>query len=229
MAGSAAEAPTSPDIRASDAERDAAVGELQEHFVAGRLSHDTFLHRIGAAIDARRQAELPPLLADLPARRGPGGLLRGGLLPGGLLPGGLLSAGWAGSLRERVRGALPGRAGPADRSAAQPAAPPRPTVGFPAAPGSRPGAAVLAFPRGAATTFSIGRDRDCDLSVDDMTVSRVHARLDRTADGWVLVDLGSTNGTRVNGWLVRDRVEVRAGDLVRFGETEYALGDADGA
>jgi hypothetical protein len=219
MAGSAAEAPTSPDIRASDAERDAAVGELQEHFVAGRISHDTFLHRIGAAIDARRQAELPPLLSDLPARRGPAGLLPSGLLP----------AGWAGSLRKRVRSALPGRSDPADRSGAQPAAPPRPTVGFPAAAGSRPGAAFLAFPRGTATTFSIGRDRDCDLSVDNLTVSRVHARLDRTADGWVLVDLGSTNGTRVNGWLVRDRVEVRAGDLVRFGEIEYALGDADGA
>ncbi|MGH3170725.1 MAG: FHA domain-containing protein, partial [Trebonia sp.] len=48
-------------------------------------------------------------------------------------------------------------------------------------------------------------------------------------DGWVLTDLGSTNGTRVNGWLVRDRVTVQAGDLVRFGETEYTFSDGAGA
>jgi pSer/pThr/pTyr-binding forkhead associated (FHA) protein len=88
---------------------------------------------------------------------------------------------------------------------------------------------VLPFPRGSATTFSIGRDRGCDLAVDDLSVSRVHARLERTRDGWVLTDLGSTNGTRVNGWLVRDRVNVRPGDLVRFGETEYLLAAGTGA
>jgi pSer/pThr/pTyr-binding forkhead associated (FHA) protein len=88
---------------------------------------------------------------------------------------------------------------------------------------SRPAPPPLPFPRGAGTIFTIGRDRECDLAIDDMTVSRLHARLERTSGGWRLTDLGSTNGTRVNGWRLRDAVLVRAGDLVRFGETEYTL------
>jgi pSer/pThr/pTyr-binding forkhead associated (FHA) protein len=81
----------------------------------------------------------------------------------------------------------------------------------------------LQFPRGAGTLFSIGRDAGCDLTIADMTVSRVHARLERTPDGWLLTDLASTNGTRVNGWLVRGQVKVLAGDLVSFGKTAYLL------
>jgi len=83
--------------------------------------------------------------------------------------------------------------------------------------------APLQFPRGMGTQFSIGRDAGCDLAIADMTVSRVHARLERTPDGWQLCDLASTNGTRVNGWLVRGQVPVRAGDLVSFGKAEYML------
>ena len=74
MGGSAAEVPTSPDeqqpvpgLRASDAERDQVVAKLRDEFVAGRLSHDTFLHRVNVVFESRRQAELPPLVADLPA------------------------------------------------------------------------------------------------------------------------------------------------------------------
>ncbi len=37
-------------------------------YVAGRLSHDTFLHRVNVVLESRRQADLPPLVADLPAR-----------------------------------------------------------------------------------------------------------------------------------------------------------------
>ncbi len=51
-----------------------------------------------------------------------------------------------------------------------------------------------------------------------MTVSRRHATLERTADGWLLTDLESTNGTRVNGWRVRGKVSVTPGDLVSFGK-----------
>jgi predicted component of type VI protein secretion system len=87
--------------------------------------------------------------------------------------------------------------------------------------------AVLRFPRGTATRFSIGRDASCDLAISDMTVSRVHARLERTEDGWLLTDLNSTNGTRVNGWRVRGQVQVHAGDLVSFGNAEYSLSAVD--
>jgi hypothetical protein len=224
-----------PGTRASDAERDAAIGELREHFAAGRMSHDTFLYRMNSALGARRQSELPPLFADLPARE-----CRRGLLPAGLLPSGWLSPGWAGSVLNRVLGGLPGGAqGPESSRPAYGSAHARARgvtgwfSGTPGAPGRRQGdargpryAGVLPFPRGAATAFSIGRDPLCDLAIDDITVSRVHARLTRSADGWRLDDSGSTNGTRVNGWLVRGPVEVRAGDLVRFGDAEYTLAES---
>ncbi len=57
----------------------------------------------------------------------------------------------------------------------------------------------------------------------DMTVSRRHAQLERTGDGWLLSDLASTNGTRVNGWRVRGKVPVRPGDLVSFGDLEVVF------
>jgi pSer/pThr/pTyr-binding forkhead associated (FHA) protein len=76
----------------------------------------------------------------------------------------------------------------------------------------------LQFPRGAGGEFSIGRDASCDLAIADMTVSRRHATLERTPDGWLLSDLESTNGTRVNGWRVRGKVAVRPGDLISFGD-----------
>lgn len=86
---------------------------------------------------------------------------------------------------------------------------------------------ALTFPRGAGDSFSIGRVAECDLTIADMTVSRVHATLERTADGWLLTDLSSTNGTRVNGWRARGRVPVRAGDVVSFGNARYSLRAAD--
>jgi hypothetical protein len=222
-------------MRASDAERDQAVGELREHFAAGRLSHDTFMYRMNTALGARNRSDLPPLLADLPGRQGPLGWLSGG---------------WAGSLVHRVLGALSGQGragqgqpGQGQRGDGGVSVVPSPrrglTTGFPAAPadplvvGPAPGGRgmpapiALPFPRGTQAMFTIGRDRGCDLAIDDLTVSRVHARLQRADGGWRLFDLGSTNGTRVNGWRVRGGVEVRAGDLVRFGDAEYALADTE--
>jgi predicted component of type VI protein secretion system len=82
----------------------------------------------------------------------------------------------------------------------------------------------LAFPRGEGATFTIGRHRDCDLHVADMSVSRVHAQLERhDAGGWLLSDLGSTNGTRLNGWRVRTPVLLRPGDQVKFGNAEFII------
>jgi pSer/pThr/pTyr-binding forkhead associated (FHA) protein len=56
-------------------------------------------------------------------------------------------------------------------------------------------------------------------------VSRLHAELVRDGDGWLLNDLGSHNGTRLNGWLVRETVPVRGGDLVEFGSVTFVLRD----
>jgi hypothetical protein len=73
------------------------------------------------------------------------------------------------------------------------------------------------LPSGAKKTFTIGRDAACDLVLSDMTVSRSHAGLRRVADGWLLTDAGSTNGTRLNGWRVTEPVPLRAGDEIMFG------------
>src|SRR5262249_5014634 len=94
-------------------------------------------------------------------------------------------------------------------------------IQLPEAPAPYHGSAApppLQFPRAGEGFFTIGRDSRCDLAIDHMTVSRIHARLERTPGGWVLKDLSSTNGTRVNGWRVRGQVAVRAGDVVRFGD-----------
>lgn len=81
----------------------------------------------------------------------------------------------------------------------------------------------LALPRGPRTVFTIGRSPDCDLPLGDPTVSWLHAELRRTGDDWVLVDLGSLNGTRVNGWRADSGFTVRAGDCVRFGRAVFRL------
>jgi FHA domain-containing protein/uncharacterized protein DUF1707 len=194
-------------VRASDAERDEVVGKLKEEFAAGRLSQDTFMHRMDAVLEARHQGDLPPLLADLPAPapRRPGLTAR-------------IAAAW-GPVRQLTArlpsaSAIPGRLGSPRRPLSPVRAVRRPLP--------------LEFPRGAAAFFSIGRASGCDLTIADLTVSRVHARLERTAEGWLLTDLSSTNGTRVNGWRVRGQVRVRPGDLVSFGNAEYSLGAADG-
>jgi hypothetical protein len=86
-----------------------------------------------------------------------------------------------------------------------------------------PGLPPLALPRGPRTVFTIGRSPDCDLSLRDPTVSWVHAELRRIEDAWVLVDLGSRNGTQVNGWRADSGFTVRAGDRVRFGRSVFRL------
>jgi FHA domain-containing protein/uncharacterized protein DUF1707 len=88
---------------------------------------------------------------------------------------------------------------------------------------SRPPGLVL--PRGPRTVFTIGRSPDCDLPLGDITVSWHHAELRRDGQGWVLVDLASTNGTRVNGWRADSGFTVRAGDWVSFGRSTFRVTD----
>jgi hypothetical protein len=284
MGASAAEIPTSPDeqpspgLRASDAERDEVAARLKDEFVAGRLSHDTFVHRMDAVLEARRRADLPPLVADLPAQPQPsapapvqdqaGRYDAARYQPAWYQPARYQAARYQAAryqaspvrgprpLVDWIRGAfsrVTGQARP-DRFSrqagfpGQPVAVPRQqatgprsltadaagvagpahgaahgavraTTGLRAA--SDPASPLsLQFPRGAGGEFSIGRDASCDLAIADMTVSRRHATLERTPDGWLISDLESTNGTRVNGWRVRGKVTVRPGDLISFGNLE---------
>jgi Domain of unknown function (DUF1707)/FHA domain len=214
MGGSTADTPTTPEsLRASDAERDHAVGELRNEFVEGRLSHETFMYRMQTALDARHRGQLAGLFTDLPPRR-----------PG------------AGKLMARIRALLrtqqaagpsyeqvPPRIPPPPHAWPGPPAPPlgNPPLATPAPPLATP--APLAFPPGSGVRFTIGRTRDCDLCLTDLSVSRMHALLVRREDGWVLSDLGSHNGTRLNGWLVREAVRVRGGDRVEFGSMAFII------
>jgi pSer/pThr/pTyr-binding forkhead associated (FHA) protein len=70
----------------------------------------------------------------------------------------------------------------------------------------------------------IGRQASCDFFVDDPTVSKHHADLRRAGDDWLLVDAGSRNGTRVNGWRVRE-VALRDGDVIRLGDAELVFSE----
>jgi len=62
----------------------------------------------------------------------------------------------------------------------------------------------------------VGRDSSCDIVVADRQVSRHHARFSPTPRGVELEDLGSKNGTHVNGQPVRDPVILQDGDVVQI-------------
>ena len=78
-----------------------------------------------------------------------------------------------------------------------------------------------AFPVDGPVTIGRGPENTVDLV--DLRVSRKHARLSRTPDGVVVEDLGSTNGTQVNGERVAGRARVVAGDVIGVGDTELRL------
>ena len=65
--------------------------------------------------------------------------------------------------------------------------------------------------------MEVGRDEEVAIRVDEPLVSRRHARLERRPDGWVVVDLDSTNFTRVNGERVRRERALAHGDELRLG------------
>ncbi|CAL9403280.1 FHA domain-containing protein [Streptomyces pilosus] len=69
----------------------------------------------------------------------------------------------------------------------------------------------------------IGRDPASGLRISHETVSRVHAELRHQGGLWVLRDLGSTNGTTVNGRRVVGAAVVREGDQIGFGRITYRL------
>lgn len=65
---------------------------------------------------------------------------------------------------------------------------------------------------------TVGRMSDNPVPLEDPTVSRQHAAFVRRGDRWWIVDLGSTNGTRVNGTLAAEQA-LSHGDRVELGET----------
>jgi len=74
-------------------------------------------------------------------------------------------------------------------------------------------------PRGA----TLGRSRDCDIVLDDSSISRRHAEIRPAGEGWTVADLGSTNGVRLNGRPVEGSRPLQAGDRVELGSTEIVF------
>lgn len=72
------------------------------------------------------------------------------------------------------------------------------------------------------TRMTAGRSTDCDVTIDDSTVSREHAAFVRRGALWWVVDLGSTNGTRVNGSRAAEH-PIEPGDRVQLGDAIVEL------
>ena len=73
--------------------------------------------------------------------------------------------------------------------------------------------------RGLTRSVVVGRDEACDVVLDEAGVSRRHARLDPGDGGWHVTDLGSANGTWVNGTRL-DEAFLLGGESLRFGTVE---------
>jgi diguanylate cyclase (GGDEF)-like protein len=72
---------------------------------------------------------------------------------------------------------------------------------------------------GVERTLIIGRDPEAGLTLTDSLASWHHARIEDRGDSWTLVDLGSTNGTFVNGERVEEETALKPNDRVAFGNT----------
>jgi hypothetical protein len=87
----------------------------------------------------------------------------------------------------------------------------------------QPRLARLSLPTDRDRAYWLGRNPWSDLVFPNRTVSRSHARLNFGPDGWMLTDLGSTNGTRINGWIVTRPEVLRPGDRVSFGSQTVVI------
>jgi hypothetical protein len=99
----------------------------------------------------------------------------------------------------------------------------RSRVSAPAATLIGPGGVTLAIADGSI----VGRDpASCDVAVLHASVSVLHARLSRLGDRWSILDLGSRNGTEVDGAPARPRAWLEPGARVRLGEVVFVFWSA---
>lgn len=68
-------------------------------------------------------------------------------------------------------------------------------------------------------SLQIGRSGSCQIRPEDTYISQVHARVAPRGDGWVVEDMGSTNGTYLNQRRVQVPTKIEAGDRIRIGKT----------
>jgi len=84
--------------------------------------------------------------------------------------------------------------------------------------GSNGGGAVYEIDSAAVT---VGRGHGNDIPLDDEFASSHHARVESRTDGVWLEDVGSTNGTAVNGVLISEPRKLSPGDVIRIGEADF--------
>ena len=72
----------------------------------------------------------------------------------------------------------------------------------------------------------LGRSRDCDVVIADENVSRRHAEVRPSGGTWIVRDLGSTNGVKVNGRRVDGAQSLRAGDRIEVGTSTLTFEEA---
>lgn len=97
-----------------------------------------------------------------------------------------------------------------------------PTARVPATPPARPVVARLVLADGTPHVLEgdrvrVGRQATCGVVIQDPNVSREHAQLRRGPSGWTVLDLGSTNGTRINGRGAAGEQLLASGDEIAFG------------
>lgn len=74
---------------------------------------------------------------------------------------------------------------------------------------------------------SIGRASDCSIPIKDRYLSRKHAEIVAAGNAWILKDLGSANGTYLNGSRVERDEKLKTGDRIRLGDTEIVFEAAE--
>ena len=82
------------------------------------------------------------------------------------------------------------------------------------------------MPNGSNTLFVkvVGRHRSCDVVITDDTVSGRHCQITESPDGCIIEDLGSSNGTYVNGKRIESTV-LKSGDRVTLGTARFTFVD----
>ena len=73
--------------------------------------------------------------------------------------------------------------------------------------------------------FTVGRSGSNDVTLDDDWVSGQHLRLTRQNGAWLAEDLGTTNGTRVNGQPFKGMTRLKVGDTLRLGRVTFRVVD----
>ena len=68
-----------------------------------------------------------------------------------------------------------------------------------------------------------GRSRDADVVLDDPNVSRHHAEVRPSGGSWIVNDLGSTNGIKLNGRRVRGAESLKRGDVIELGTSRVTF------